>query len=1048
MAGEIASAYVSLYTKMPGLKSDVSKQLAGVMPAQGKQSGNLFAKGMKLALGGSVMMGAINVAKKGLKSIYDVSVGGGINRAMQIDQARAKLQGLGHSGKEISSIMGSALTSVKGTAFGLGDAATVAATLSASGVSMGNDLTGALKLVADTATISGRSMTDIGAIFSSVAARGKLQGDDMLQLLSSGIPVLQFLAKQTGKTTAEVSDMVSSGQVDFKTFSAAMQKGLGGAAMSSGTTFAGAMANVKAALSRVSANALTVPMDALRRIFVALIPVIDKFGDAFKPMFDAVGARINAAMPGIVAAIGRLPAALTRAQAAIRAKVTSIKQLFSRWDIPLPKIDVQAMFSGAAGAIGVVASAFSLLKGHLGPISGLVAKLTPSLVRLSGSLGGVGGVVRGLTSPLGIVLSLLGAAYASNAQFRDAINGLLPVIVTLVAQVAKALAPAISSIIPVVSQIAATVIPVIAQVGAALAHVVAAIISGLAPVITALVGFIASHMGVVASIAAGIAGVIGAIKAVIGIIGVVTAIVGKVVSVVRVVVNVIKPVHTALFVIRTVFVSLAGPIGIVVVAIGALVAGFTLAYQHSETFRNAVGAVWGGIQAAASAVAGWFTGTLVPTLQSVWNGITAVLSTIGTAISTAFGAVITWFTGVFLPALQVVWTAAVAPARIAIQGLKLAWQSLAAFFTALWASIGAIFSGAMAVIGAAVRAWTSVLRAVFTAAWNVIKITAAAFWLTLRALFTGNFGAIKGIASAALNALKAVFRGAWNAITAATRAFGSSLRAIVSGVVTAVVGFFRRMGSSIHAAASAAFNGARAAASAGMHAMASIVSTVVSAVVGFFRRLGSGIRSAAVSAFNGARSAASAGMHAMGSAVSSGISAVLGFFRSMPGRIRGALGNAGSWLVGTGRSIMDGLGRGITSAAHKVFDTIRNVGSKITDAAKRVLDINSPSRVFRDEVGAQIVAGLVQGIDRNASDAVGSVEAMAAALPPAFATDAAVVPPVPARVKPSRQPNGAPWTAAGGVTVNVNGPTYGDPNDFARRIEQKQREALTMLAYA
>ena len=89
MSGEIASAYVSLYTKMPGLKADVGKQLSGVMPAEGQRSGSLFAKGMKLALGGAAMVGAINVAKKGLKSIYDVTIGGGIARAVSYTHLRA-----------------------------------------------------------------------------------------------------------------------------------------------------------------------------------------------------------------------------------------------------------------------------------------------------------------------------------------------------------------------------------------------------------------------------------------------------------------------------------------------------------------------------------------------------------------------------------------------------------------------------------------------------------------------------------------------------------------------------------------------------------------------------------------------------------------------------------------------------------------------------------------------------------------------------------------------------------------------------------------------
>ena len=35
---------------------------------------------------------------------------------------------------------------------------------------------------------------------------------------------------------------------------------------------------------------------------------------------------------------------------------------------------------------------------------------------------------------------------------------------------------------------------------------------------------------------------------------------------------------------------------------------------------------WEGIKSAASAVADWFTGTLVPAFQAVWDGISSALS--------------------------------------------------------------------------------------------------------------------------------------------------------------------------------------------------------------------------------------------------------------------------------------------------------------------------------------------------------------------------------------------------------------------------------------
>src|SRR5699024_3380514 len=107
----------------------------------------------------------------------------GFNRLKDIENAEAKLTGLGHSAASVQSIMDNALASVKGTSFGLGEAAGLAGTLVASGIKPGQELEKTLKLTADSATIAGRELGYMGLIWGSVAAKGKLQGDDAMQLL-------------------------------------------------------------------------------------------------------------------------------------------------------------------------------------------------------------------------------------------------------------------------------------------------------------------------------------------------------------------------------------------------------------------------------------------------------------------------------------------------------------------------------------------------------------------------------------------------------------------------------------------------------------------------------------------------------------------------------------------------------------------------------------------------------------------------------------------------------------------------------------------------
>lgn len=372
MAQDIGTVYVQVAPSGKDFGKTLEGDITGSVDTAARKSGGSLTGTLGKAFGkiGKLGLGAIGTITGGVTAL---AAKGGFTRALNIENAQAKLKGLGHDANSVSEIMNNALASVKGTAFGLGDAATVAASLSAAGIASGEQMTKVLKTVADTAQISGRSLTDIGTIFGSVAARGKLQGDDMLQLMSSGVPVLQMLAKHLNTTSEDVSDMVSKGKIDFQTFADAMQEGLGGAALAAGDTFSGALANVKAALSRLGEGPGKLALESLRKTFNAAIPAVDALSSQLTPFVEQLNGKLTPYVDRAVKLIEQFSQGLQDGSITVQDIVGSLGQLAGAF----------ALFAGVGGNVDKITNVFDTL-GKIG--DGGFGQLTGKLKQMPGQL--------------------------------------------------------------------------------------------------------------------------------------------------------------------------------------------------------------------------------------------------------------------------------------------------------------------------------------------------------------------------------------------------------------------------------------------------------------------------------------------------------------------------------------------------------------------------------------------------------------------------------------------------------------------------------------
>ncbi|MBQ4233030.1 MAG: tape measure protein, partial [Lachnospiraceae bacterium] len=177
-----------------------------------------------------------------LKKPLAIAKSGGWARALNIEDAKFQLKGLGVAWEEVSDDIDYA---VSGTAFGLDAAAKAASQLVASGVELGDSMKGALRGISGVAAMTNSAYEEISPIFTTIAGQGQVMTMQLRQLESRGLNAAATLAKAYGVTESELRDMVHDGLVDFDTFAKAMDDAFGEHAKDANATFTGALGNMQ-----------------------------------------------------------------------------------------------------------------------------------------------------------------------------------------------------------------------------------------------------------------------------------------------------------------------------------------------------------------------------------------------------------------------------------------------------------------------------------------------------------------------------------------------------------------------------------------------------------------------------------------------------------------------------------------------------------------------------------------------------------------------------------------------------------------------------------
>lgn len=519
----------TLSAKITGNASSFEKAFAAAQQTLEATQKKLESVSLKAQQVGSKLTSSITKpALAAASALAGITVTKGFTRLTAIDTAKAKLEALGNSTENVTDIMTSANAAVKGTSYGLDEAATTAASAVAAGIKPGEELTRYLSLTADAAAASGRSMSDMGSIFNKVQTSQAAYTEELNQLADSGIPIYQWLGEEAGLSAAEVKAMASEGQISSEMFLDAVEKNIGGAAQIIGEkSFTGALSNIWASIGRIGANFLDANGSG-QGFFTQLKPLMVEFKDKLGELEEKAkvwGQVFGEAFSGIVeyCRTGKVEVSGFTEQAAnivtkLQPIIDFVKKIVSAFQEMSPKM--KGALVGGVVAAGPLITIFGKVAGAVGPIISVVGKM--------------GSLFAGLCSPIGLVvaaLALLAGGFVhlmgTDEGFRDgiissfedikntcspiitgigstlksfgtsimpiiskAVQDIAPVIMNLLEALAPALLNIANAILPVILDVISMLVPIISELAVSILPIITELINMAAPIIVDLLNMI------------------------------------------------------------------------------------------------------------------------------------------------------------------------------------------------------------------------------------------------------------------------------------------------------------------------------------------------------------------------------------------------------------------------------------------------------------------------------------------------------------------------------------------------------------------------------
>lgn len=412
----------------------------------------------------------------------------------------------------------------------------------------------------------------------------------------------------------------------------------------------------------------------------------------------------------------------------------------------------------------------------------------------------------------------------------------------------------------------------------------------------------------------------------------------------------------------------ANPIGLIIIAIIALVALFVLLFKKNETFRKVVLAVWDAIKKAVAVVVDWFVKVAWPWLKKVFENIVTVAK---------------WLWGWIVKIFQGI----VATAKFYIGIFLKIWEFIAPVVKSVFGLVVSVIKTAWAIISAIFSVMATVIKAVFTVIWTVVSTVFNAILGIVKAVW----GFIGPYIIGAVKAWWSYVQWVWDSLVKIT----TSVFNWVKGIIKSVWDF---IGPYVIAGAQRIWDFLVLA----WKTISTVTTTVWATIKNFFINLWNTIVSIFISArdrvvavIDGIKAIVDKVKKFFGelkAAADKGVGPLIDFVKGIPKRIFDALGNVGSMLYDSGKKIIQGLIDGLKSMAGKVKDVAKDILNGVRNLFPFSPAKEGPfsGKGWTRYSGEALIKDFALGIDKASSisfnTALGALDNVSVALNPMTST--------------------------------------------------------------